>query len=82
MIVFIAGICAHLLAVFLISMRSLFGNWFSVYPNLAWSPTEQLVSRFLTIVYSAVLALPLGWVLLRISPLFAFNMEHHYVQRR
>lgn len=67
-----AGLTAQVVAVFIISFRHLLANWIPAYA-LEWSTTDELVNRFLMILYSALIALPLGWLLTRLAPLFGFN---------
>ncbi len=67
----IAGAFVHLTAVALITARGLPGLPCEVIPH--WSAADQLWTRFFEILYTAGLALPLGYLLGRLQPLFAFD---------
>ena len=64
------GMLAQLVTVFLLSVRGL-----SIVPGEAvaqWSAIGEVGTRFVQVIYSAVLALPAGWLLMRIEPLWQF----------
>jgi len=82
LMVLLSAIIAHLLTVFLISTRGLLGEWFGWWAAFQWSPTEELVDRFLMILYTTLLALPIGWVLIRLAPLFAFEIHPRFLSNR
>ena len=78
LMVFMGGLTAHLTTIFLISIRWLLGEWITVWPAYQWSPTDQLVERFLMVLYTTIMALPVAWILLRLAPLFAFDLRPRY----
>lgn len=78
------GMLAQLVIVFLLSVRGL-----SIVPGEAvtqWSAMGEVGTRFVQVIYSAVLALPLGWLLIRLEPLWQFSAgkggSHVSSQRR
>lgn len=75
LLTFAAGIVVNLLAVFMISVRYLLGNWMQMYDTFAWSTTDRLFECFFILVYSALMAIPLGYIFMRISPIF--NFQYH-----
>jgi rod shape-determining protein MreD len=71
MAVFFAGILAHLLIVALLTFRGL-----PIVPGQAiegWRAADQLVSRFLSLLYTTIVALPLGRLLLWTDPWWGFT---------
>ncbi len=69
--VFVVGIFIQLVTVALYTGRGLpflLGD-----PVPAWSASDQLVHRFLELLYSAVAAVPIGFVLIRLKPGFNFT---------
>ena len=67
---FVAGVFIQLVVVALYTIRGL-----SITPAEAiegWSAANQLVHRFLQLVYSAVVAIPVGYVLFRFVSLWGF----------
>ncbi|MBL1217671.1 MAG: hypothetical protein D8M59_09270 [Planctomycetes bacterium] len=71
----LAGIAAVILAVFLISVRHALGAWSGWYPSFTWSATTSLYDGFFIILYSAVISLPISWILQRINPILGFQMH-------
>jgi len=82
LLTFSGGMLMQLLAIFLISVRSLFGSWFEVYEAFEWSTMTALSDGFLMVLYSALLALPIGWGLHRTSPIFGFASHGRMRQGR
>ncbi len=66
-LVFILGIVVHLVAVLLLSIRNLSD------PMLQWSASHELVARFFELLYSAVIAVPFGYLLFRSTPIWGFE---------
>ncbi|MFW6336153.1 MAG: rod shape-determining protein MreD [Phycisphaeraceae bacterium] len=65
-----AGLFAHLAAVALLAIRGLPISPAEVTPGFA--AADQLVTRFFDVLYSAVVAIPLGWLLFKTAPLWRF----------
>lgn len=65
-----AGLFANLAAVALLSFRGLPVSPAEATPGFA--AADQLVTRFFDVLYSTVVAIPLGWLLFKISPLWRF----------
>ncbi|MEX0884814.1 MAG: hypothetical protein WD009_00100 [Phycisphaeraceae bacterium] len=65
-----AGAAAHLVAVALLTARG--WGWILAEPIAGFSPADQLATRALDLVYSALLALPVGLVLLRTTKIWGF----------
>ena len=66
---FVAGVFIQLTIVFLLAMRGpITGE-----PIPGFSAADQLVHRFLELMYTVVFAIPLGFVLLRLMPAFGFR---------
>lgn len=73
--VFIVGLAVFLVTVFMYSFRSL--PWPLGQPVVGWSATEALVHRFFVLIYTMVLSLPVGYLLLRAAPWFGFTNQTH-----
>jgi len=69
--VFVVGIFIQLVTVALYTGRGLPFLLGSPIPH--WSASDQLVHRFLELLYSVVIAIPLGIVLIRLKPAFNFT---------
>ena len=70
-VTFVVGLFANLLAVAMLSMRGL--PWPVGEPVPGFSAADELSHRFLGLVYTALLAMPVGYVLLRTSVLWSFH---------
>jgi len=70
--VFVVGIFIQLVTVALYTGRGLPFLLGQPVPN--WNAPDQLVHRFLELLYSAAAAIPLGFVLLRLKPAFTFTV--------
>jgi len=71
--VFAAGLFVQLVVVGLITMRGF--AWVPGEPIAAWSAADELVHRFFQLLYTAGLAVPVGFVLLRSDPLWGFRSD-------
>jgi cell shape-determining protein MreD len=69
-LVLLTGLFVHLVAVALLTLRGL--PWPLGEPIPGWSAPDQLVHRFLELMYTAALAVPAGLVLFRTTRLWAF----------
>lgn len=69
-LVLIVGIAVQLVMVAIYTLRGF--PWPLAEPVPGWVATDQLVQRFFVLIYSMVLAVPLGWLLLRTSSLWSF----------
>ena len=69
--VFAVGIFVNLTEVASYSFRGL--SILANDPIPGWSAFHELVRRFLSLLYTAVAALPIGWVLFRMGPLWGFS---------
>jgi rod shape-determining protein MreD len=69
-LVMIAGLFVQLVAVALLTARGI--PWPLGEPVPGWSAADQLVERFLDLLYTAALAVPLGWALFRTTPIWGF----------
>jgi cell shape-determining protein MreD len=71
-LVFVGGLFAHLVWVALLTVRGLpmFG-----YPLPGWSAASELYSRFWVLVYSALVAAPVGYVLLKTHAAWGFDSQ-------
>ena len=69
---FALGIFVNLVGVALLTFRGLPLPFLSD-PIPGWSAADQLFHRFLELIYSAVLAVPLGFLLLRTYPIWGFD---------
>ncbi len=71
--VFFAGILAHLVIVALLTVRGL-----PIVPGQAidgWRAADQLIGRFLSLLYTTILAMPLGRLLLWSDPWWGFTVH-------
>lgn len=69
--VFVVGLFVNLAEVALYSFRGL--SFLANEPIPGWSAPGELVTRFLRLLYTAAMALPVGWLLLRLLPLWRFS---------
>ncbi len=69
-LVFLAGMFAQLVIVAVLTMRGL--PWLTAQPVQGWSAADQLVHRFLVLLYTAALTIPMGYLLLRLQWMFGF----------
>ena len=81
--VFVAGLFAHLVAVAMLTLRGL--SWFAGDPVVDGA-ADLLVRSFGELVYSALIALPVGLALMRTRPLWGFasgkgNAPHRHRPR-
>jgi rod shape-determining protein MreD len=69
-LVFLGGVFVHLMIVAVLTVRGLpmFG-----YPVSGWSAATQLYERFWVLLYTAIVAVPVGYVLLRTQPIWGFE---------
>ncbi len=71
---FMAGMFVNLVVVALLEMRR--WGWLPSTPLAHWSAADELMGRFLSLLYTAVLAYPLGVVLHRTDALWGFTQSH------
>ncbi len=71
--VFVAGLIAHVVIVGMLSLRGM--PWLLAERIPGWSAADQLVDRFLDLLYSSACALPLGFVLVKFEPYL--GLWHH-----
>lgn len=79
---FITGLIMNLAIVLIFSIR---GWSFAFLPGehlSNWSWSGELVSRFFSLIYTTLLAIPIGWCLLRASSLFGFEPTKGTAGRR
>jgi hypothetical protein len=72
---FIVGVFIHLVIVALFTIRGI--PWIVGEPVDQWTAADQLYQRFLQLLYTAVLAVPLGVVLIRLDHLWGFGPGKH-----
>jgi len=74
---FVTGLCAHLLTVAMFVLRGLHLPWISGFladsPLPGWSTSQELLLRFLGLLYTTILAVPVGWLLLKTHKFWAFD---------
>lgn len=79
-LVLAVGVFVELVTVAVLTARGL--SVLTGEPIAGWSAPDQLVHRFLALLYTAVLALPIGAVLFKTAPLWAFAVrargERHF----
>ncbi len=84
-LVFIAGAFVHLVVVAILTMRAL--PWPVAEPIPGWNAADQLVARFLELLYTGVITVPIAYVLTRLKWLWGFNphagpgASHHHGRR-
>ncbi|WP_432799496.1 hypothetical protein [Poriferisphaera sp. WC338] len=69
--VFACGIFASLVAIFMIKLRGL--GWLTNEPVPGWQSADQMYRYFMMLVYTTVLSLPLGFVLMKSTPMWGFG---------
>jgi len=72
-VAFLAGILVQLAIVAMFSFRGLGWPWLSGETIADFSPADELVRRFLELIYTAVVAVPIGYLLIRMRPLWGFQ---------
>jgi len=84
-LVIISGAFVHLVIMALLTMRGL--PWPVAEPIPGWSAADQLVARFFDLLYSGLVAVPLGYVLIRSRAIWGFQPQggpgvaHHHSRR-
>lgn len=73
-IAFTAGILLQLAIVAVLSLRGLPLPWLRGEALVGFSAADELVRRFLELIYTALVAIPLGYVLIRLRPLWGFHV--------
>lgn len=71
--VFAAGLFVHLVSVSLISFRALPIHPSDAIPN--WHAADELVAAFFNLLYTTLLAIPLGFLLIKSDPLWGFPSQ-------
>lgn len=74
-LVFLTGIFVHLVIVALVSVRGM--AWPVGEPVPGWSASDQLVHRFLELIYTALVAIPLGAILIHFEHWWGFGHGKH-----
>ena len=69
-LVFATGLFIQLVIVGIYTARGL--PWLTGQPVEGWNAADQLVQRFLALLYTTGLAVPLGALLLRTTPIWGF----------
>ncbi|MFW5653981.1 MAG: hypothetical protein ACOC0P_08030 [Planctomycetota bacterium] len=70
----LAGIAVHLVVAIMLSMRQVLSRLLPA-ADIGFSTGDDLVLRFFTLLYSVGLAIPLGFLLNRLTPLFNFDFR-------
>lgn len=68
-----AGFFVHLTIVAMLVIRQL--PWLEAEPIPHWNIADQLADRFCMVVYTAVWAAPLGFVFVRLRPIWGFSLH-------
>lgn len=76
----IAGIFAHLVIVALLNLRGL--PFLTAEPVGQWNWADQLVYRFFGLLYSALVAIPIAYLLIRLEPLMGITASGNRRARR
>ncbi len=71
-VAFCAGILVQLAIVAALSMRGLPWPWLTGERITGFSAADELVRRFLELIYTALFAVPLGALLIRLRPMWGF----------
>lgn len=69
----LAGACAFVPAIFLLTMRRIILTGMGAEHVIHWVASAELVHAFLTVLYSSLIAVPTGWILNRTIGLFGFQ---------
>ena len=80
LMVFVAGILAHLVTVALLTLRGV--SWLPADAVVNWSVSGELVQRFLIVLYSAAFAWPLGSVFVWLDSLWRFDHQAAHTRRK
>lgn len=73
-LVLVAGMFVQLVIVALLTVRGL--PWPLAQPIPGWHAADELVARFFSLLYAAVLAVPLGFILVQLQWLWGFPPHH------
>lgn len=68
---FLIGAFAHLAVVALITARGL--PWLPADPIAGWDPWSQIARRFGELLYTTIIAIPVGWLLIRSAGICGFD---------
>jgi cell shape-determining protein MreD len=71
----LASVACHVVVSAMLGVRA-------VYDPIAWSPVSQLASRMGMSLYTGVGALAISFVLIPLTPAFAFSQPHNWTIRR
>jgi len=71
--VFVVGLLIQLVIVALLTGRGL--SWLTAQPLAGWNAMDQLAHRFLMLIYSAIAAIPAGYVLFKLTPVWGFGAK-------
>lgn len=79
---FITGVFVHLTIVFIFALRGVSFLFLPGEQIVGWSWSGELVSRFISLVCTSLIALPVGWILLRAYGMFGFEPPKGHGARR
>lgn len=77
--VVVVGAFVHLVCVGLLTLRG--SSIVNVEPIIDWSAANELLRRFFIILYSAVVAILAGAILIRSGPLWGFSVSKGHMRR-
>ena len=71
-LVIMSGLIYHLVAVAVLTLRGI--PWLPTDAIAHWDISGQLVRRFFELIYSSLMSLPVGFLLLKLDPLFGYGL--------
>ncbi len=72
----VASAVSGLVVVAAFTVRSLFDD------AVVWDTWGELLGRMGSSLYTGAIGVPLGWILIRLSPAFGFNLGHRHMPTR
>jgi uncharacterized membrane protein len=69
----LAAMVMHTVVVAVLTVRTLIPG----FPDLSITPTEQLQARFVSAIYTGIVALVLSLLFSRIEPIMGFHLDRH-----
>ena len=71
-LVIMSGLIYHLVAVAVLTLRGI--PWLPTDAIAHWDISGQLVRRFFELIYSSLMSLPVGFLLLKLDPFFGYGL--------
>lgn len=74
----VSGLAVHATVWILYLFRDVLAHFSTFFDPVTVSAWDSLVARLLLVLYTAAFALPLGWLLIKLGPLFGFQVHPRF----